>query len=79
MAKNGSRKRLITSPAYLVAIARAAHLAGDGDLAKMAKDELRQEFGIEIDFARERSLTVGARLLNVAGTELNDGPGEVNK
>jgi len=42
-------------PAELVAIARAAHIAGDRDLEKVAKRELRNRFGIEIKFTRKDS------------------------
>ena len=39
------------SPAALVAIARAAKLAGDRDLERAAKEKLRAEFGIAISFS----------------------------
>lgn len=60
---NGSRAALLTTPAYLVATARAAHLAGDSELATIARDELYERFGIRLLFDKERTLTTGARLL----------------
>jgi hypothetical protein len=39
------------SPAALVAIARAAKLAGDRDLERAAKEQLRTKFGIAISFS----------------------------
>jgi hypothetical protein len=42
----------LRSPAELVAIARAAHIVGDRDLERAARNELREAFGIEIRFPR---------------------------
>jgi len=39
------------SPAALVAIARAARLAGDRELERAAKEQLRSKFGIAISFS----------------------------
>ena len=39
------------SPAALVAIARAARLAGDRELERAAKEQLRSKFGIAILFS----------------------------
>lgn len=65
----GTRRELITTPAYLVAIARAAHLAGDADLSKTTQDDLRKRFGISITFHRENQLTTGARMYEQQGAE----------
>ncbi len=61
--ENGSRVALMVTPAYLVAIARAAHLAGDTELSRVSQAELRQRFGIRIAFDAEAKLTTGSRLL----------------
>ena len=42
--------RATDSPAALVAIARAARLAGDRDLARAAIQQLRDEYGIILRF-----------------------------
>ena len=42
------------SPATLVAIARAANVAGDRELEAVAKRELKDRFGIEITFGKGR-------------------------
>lgn len=63
MAKksNGSsRRELITSPSYLVAIFNAARMAGYRDLEKLAKDELASSFGIRIASDMEPNPTVGS-------------------
>lgn len=39
------------SPAALVAIIRAARMAGDKDLERAAKQELSERFGIKLTFA----------------------------
>jgi hypothetical protein len=44
------------SPAALVAIARAAKLAGDRDLQRAAKEKLRAEYGIELIFRRDHTI-----------------------
>ena len=60
---NKSRKELLGTPAYLVAIARAAHETGDLTLATAASQELLSRFGIKISFSEpESKLTVGSRL-----------------
>jgi hypothetical protein len=43
-----------TLPALIV-ILRAAHLAGDGDLEASAREELRERYGVEINFPEENS------------------------
>lgn len=43
-------------PAELVAIARAAHLAGDRNLKKTAIDQLKDRFGISIKFPNKEKL-----------------------
>jgi hypothetical protein len=40
------------SPMALVAMARAANLAGDRELERMARRQLIEQFGIEISFRR---------------------------
>lgn len=40
------------SPASLVAIVRAARLAGDRDLERVARQELRSRFGMDVTFTR---------------------------
>jgi hypothetical protein len=48
---DGSR---FNSPAELVAIANAAHIAGDAPLERAAKRELLEHFDIRLSFGRER-------------------------
>lgn len=45
--------RYADSPAALVAIARAAKLAGDRDLERAARRELKERFGIELKLGSE--------------------------
>lgn len=47
-----TERQLFESPAELVAIARAAHVARDRDLERAAKRELLNQFGITIKFPR---------------------------
>ena len=42
------------SPAALVAIARAARLAGDRDLERTARQQLSERFGIDLTFRRQK-------------------------
>ena len=41
-------------PAALVAIARAARIVRDRDLERAARNELRERFGIELSFVRQK-------------------------
>jgi hypothetical protein len=61
----------IDSPQALVAIARAAHLAGDRDLSRVARQQLRDEFGIDLRFLHPRP--DHALALSQAGTAAGDG------
>lgn len=54
MTQNQSSDR---SPAALVAIIRAARMAGDRDLEKAAKQELSERFGIKLTFGTDPRLT----------------------
>lgn len=45
------------SPAALVAIARAARIVRDRDLERSARQELRERFGIELSFLRQKPAT----------------------
>jgi hypothetical protein len=45
------------SPAALVAIIRAAKIAGDKELEKAGKQELSERFGIKLTFANDPRLT----------------------
>lgn len=40
------------SPSSLVAIVRAARLAGDRELERVARQELRNRFGMDVTFTR---------------------------
>jgi hypothetical protein len=44
------------SPPALVAIANAAHLAGDRSLERAARRELLERYGIEVKFRRDREV-----------------------
>jgi hypothetical protein len=46
------------SPAALVAIARAARLAGDRNMERAARRELRERFRMELTFLREKESEV---------------------
>jgi len=48
---------LNSSPASLVAIARAARLAGDRDLERAARQQLAALFGIRVVFTRRERQT----------------------
>jgi hypothetical protein len=50
MSQNQTNAR---SPSALVAIIRAAKLAGDKELEKAAKQELSERFGIKLTFAND--------------------------
>jgi hypothetical protein len=50
---------LTSSPAALVAIARAAYLTGDRELERTAKRQLQDEFGIHLRFDRALKLSQG--------------------
>lgn len=50
MANPKDDEQLDQSPATLVAIARAAHIAGDQDLERAARRQLDQRFAIKIQF-----------------------------
>ncbi len=47
-----ARTERLSSPAELVAIARAAHVVGDVDLKRAAVIGLANRFGIRIQFAK---------------------------
>ena len=49
----GSRRELMQTPAYLVAIANAAHAIGDSALLSVTRKELRVRHGIRIAFDGE--------------------------
>lgn len=46
--------RTTDSPQSLVAIIRAAHLAGDRSLERAARSELRERFGMDVSFVKRR-------------------------
>jgi hypothetical protein len=48
--------RQICSPATLVAIVRAAHLTGDRDLERAARQRLREEFGMRVVIEHRRKI-----------------------
>jgi hypothetical protein len=50
--------RVSDSPAALVAIARAAREAGDRDLCRVAVKQLRDEFGITLQFTRRHDVAL---------------------
>lgn len=47
-----TKPEALSSPAELVAIARAAHVVGDVELKRAAVGELVNRFGIRIRFAK---------------------------
>jgi hypothetical protein len=49
----------LRGPPALLAIIRAARAIGDKDLERAAKEQLRQEYGIEVTFRRRREVARG--------------------
>jgi hypothetical protein len=49
------------APPALLAIARAAHLIGDRDLERSAREELSEVYGIDVRFRKQREGNGDAR------------------